>query len=1138
MKTLTRIIALWGMMLTTCPQLLWSQCYDPTRYFAIDSVNKVTKKVYFTFKTDSATSAYLYYYYGSQYHNMTLTLVNGEVRNSFDYQGEPDVINVMISYYYNSNYCHTTKTVDLSCKGVSAYQYNTKKCAQDFQRKIQLNFFDSYDSSGDTVTILLANKNNSPIDTLQLSTDSLTTEYQFNHVGFDTLRVTYRKQFCERTEQVPILISGDCRNFSCDKDLQIEATGINNRKITINHPQASLYHWSLNSPYGEDTATTSANNRNFSLAANTPYSLWVAAIDPTQWCYADTSIKITTSSCYTQFSGWPSYGTTAYFSLSTLPTDTNTYVLSFGDGKDTTLNGPFSYTSLTYTYDTTGGKNNFIAVLKVINRNGETCNVITQAIAFKSCNTSFSSYMTGNDPLEKTFYIYANTFGPYDSIRFVIDFGDGQQYALTSEGVSAQVTHRYPQNGTYTVKLLSVSYVNDSIVCSDENTATVIVGSSPLTADFSYYEDNSTFKFFDNSVGVITNYQWDFGDGSTSTAQNPSHRYAADGTYQVCLTVKDDVGRVHTQCKEIVKGTPGCLTRANFIISRNPAQANKITFNNLSTGATKYYWDFGDGNVSTDESPTHTYSTIGIYTVKLSAYAEDCYSTYKQKITVGVLNCLARFERFVNSTSGEVTINNTSIADNNNAVYFWNFGDGSYSSSANPPAKTYTKDGKYTISLLVYDPNTGCYDYAEQDVYIDRTCKAQFSYYIDSAIHSIQLQNLSVNANKYFWTLGDGSISTDLNPTKNFSNAGIYKIALTIANTVTGCLDSHEEYITIGHSADCEADFVYRVAPSTNQVFFFDRSKGNITKYLWNFGNGTTSTQQNPTITYTKPGAYNVCLTVVSAGGISNITCKKIITSGNTCVANYDYVVEPGRKVYFNETSLGNPVNYQWNFGDNAQASGRKVDHTYAANGYYLTSLKISNGSTCNSSAYRLINVGMPGKIKAGIVVLSNSSSNKAGGYPVDFIGAGLGDDVRIKWTFGDGTEDTTTTSPTHVYSAPGTYTACYIVSDPITGQADTACTVVTVTDISHPIASSDNLQVYPVPFNDLINVTLSLKQATKVQISLYDLSGRNIVLSNHNVAGPGDVLMGLNTTHIKSGTYILRVDIGGQRLTRLVVKQ
>jgi hypothetical protein len=180
----------------------------------------------------------------------------------------------------------------------------------------------------------------------------------------------------------------------------------------------------------------------------------------------------------------------------------------------------------------------------------------------------------------------------------------------------------------------------------------------------------------------------------------------------------------------------------------------------------------------------------------------------------------------------------------------------------------------------------------------------------------------------------------------------------------------------------------------------------------------------------------------------------------------------------------------------------------------------------------------MPGKIKAGIVVLSNSSSNKAGGYPVDFIGAGLGDDVRIKWTFGDGTEDTTTTSPTHVYSAPGTYTACYIVSDPITGQADTACTVVTVTDISHPIASSDNLQVYPVPFNDLINVTLSLKQATKVQISLYDLSGRNIVLSNHNVAGPGDVSMGLNTTHIKSGTYLLRVDIGGQRFTRLVIKQ
>lgn len=1133
----------WLMLSTVMIAMFYhssqGQCNDPSQKLTINRADKDSGKVHFTMQADpSVTSADLSISYldGGEWktNNKQLNLSNGQTTDSITFTGNPAEISLSVTYIFDGNYCYLSESIDLACQNLNTYQDDGLACNNNYQKMITL-IYNNY-SSDDTATAILKHRG-VKIDSLILNPYTWNEEktYTFANIGFDTLEVTYRKQFCERTEQVPILISGDCSNFSCDADLQIEESGINKRKITINHPVASLYHWSLYSPYGTDTLTTNSKTREFTLAANTLYSVGVYAIDPINWCYTNKNTTITTSPCYADLSVG-NYGTSAYFTINVLADNNYTYTLSFGDGKDTIIQIPSNSAWIVYDYDTSGGKRIFTAVLTVKDSLGNTCNVISKEVSFEPCQTKFFSY-TGNTPLEEYFYLSLSINTWYSAIRYVLDFGDGQQYTDSTSGWPGYITHQYASPGTYTVKLFAEFYQDNAVACSDAYTANVIVGTTPLAADFSYQVDNNTFKFFDNSVGVITNYQWDFGDGNTSSTQNPTHTYTTEGIYQVCLTVKNEAGHVNTLCKEIVYGTPGCLTRASFMYSSNPSYPLKIAFYNLSTGATNYYWDFGDGNTSVAKDPTHTYAKMGIYNVKLAAYSEDCYNVYNQTIRVGSISCLAQFAHFINISTGEVTVSNTSIAGEN-AVYFWNFGDGTFNTTANPPVKSYTKDGKYTIGLLVYDPTTACYDYFEQNVYINRSCKAQFSYAINPTTRTIQLQNTSLNANKYYWFFSDGSYSTDVHPTHTFNAAGIHKVSLTVANTVTGCLDSHEEYITIGNSADCEADFTYRIEPSTNQVFLYDQSKGNITQYLWNFGNGTTSVQQNPTVTYTKPGAYNVCLTVVSAGGISNLTCKNVITSANTCVADYDYLIEPGRKVYFNETSLGNPVNYQWNFGDNAQASGRKVNHTYAANGYYLTSLKISNGSTCNSAAYQLINVGMPGKLKAGIIALQNNGSKKAGGYPVDFIGAGLGDDVRIKWTFGDGTEDTTTTSPTHVYSAPGTYTACYIVSDPITGQADTACTIVTVTDISQPTLASDNLQVYPVPFNDQLMVAVSLKQASKVQISLYDLSGRNIVLSNHNVALPGNIPISLSTAHIKPGTYMLKVDIGGQKFTRMVVKQ
>ncbi|MCX7987071.1 MAG: PKD domain-containing protein, partial [Bacteroidales bacterium] len=700
------------------------------------------------------------------------------------------------------------------------------------------------------------------------------------------------------------------------------------------------------------------------------------------------------------------------------------------------------------------------------------------------------------------------------------------------------ISHRYSKPGVYEVSLF-VEFYNDSneLVCTDLVKKSVIVGTNPLLASFSYTTSNDTIRFYDNSIGNIVSYNWDFGDGTTASSKNVLHKYKNDGLYTVCLTVKDQNNNINNVCKEIIVGNPLCKLKASFLSYKDSTNQLKVYFINTSLGGQQFYWDFGDGNISTVKNPSHTYAKMGAYTVSLLiSDSANCYDRYVQKIYAGVINCLASFDYIANESTRTVSISNSSIAGNS-AVYFWNFGDGTFSSVSNPVPKVYTKDGKYKISLLVYDPNTGCDDYIEKVVYINNPCKAIFSYYVDTTNKEIVLQNLSLNSNKYYWAFGDGTYSTLDNPVYTYHKPGIYKVALHVANSTNGCTDLSEAYIRTSPSDDCEADFVYRVNESAKQVYFYNRSLGQINKYFWNFGNGTTSTLMNPSVTYTKSGVYNVCLTVVDNKGISNITCKKVAITSNSCVADYEYLIQPDRKVIFNDRSLGTPTSYTWQFGDNSSGTGRHVEHVYTTNGYYLSSLKIQSGSTCNSIAYKLLNIGMPGRIKAALIANVSNSNNKAGGYPVDFIGAGLGDEVRIKWIFGDGTEDTTTTTPTHVYANPGTYTACYIISDPITEQSDTVCTLVTVTSISTPHYTNE-IQIFPVPFGEHLNINLKIANASKLQISLTDLTGRTIrVFENRNIAA-GVYNLRYNTLNIKPGTYLLRVQYGNQSSSHVVTKQ
>jgi PKD repeat protein len=148
----------------------------------------------------------------------------------------------------------------------------------------------------------------------------------------------------------------------------------------------------------------------------------------------------------------------------------------------------------------------------------------------------------------------------------------------------------------------------------------------PPTADFTYTTNGLTVDFTDTSNdpdGTIVSWLWDFGDGNTSTQQHPSHTYTADGTYTVTLTVTDDDDATGSISKDVTV-TDKINPTADFTYTIN---CLTVIFTDTSTDLdgtiVSWLWDFGDGNTSTLQNPTHTYAVPGTYTVTLTVTDND-----------------------------------------------------------------------------------------------------------------------------------------------------------------------------------------------------------------------------------------------------------------------------------------------------------------------------------------------------------------------------------------------------------------------------------------------------------------------------------------------------------------------------------
>ena len=213
-------------------------------------------------------------------------------------------------------------------------------------------------------------------------------------------------------------------------------------------------------------------------------------------------------------------------------------------------------------------------------------------------------------------------------------FGDG------TTSTAFEPVHVYPDTGVYTVSLIC----NPGFVCADTFSSDIWIYNT-LTADFDYNAGCSgeAVVFTDASVsteaGVIDSWSWDFGDGSSSSEADPEHSYSEGGTYPVSLTVTTDKGCTSTVLLNVdLLSGPTADFDYDDICLNETAMFEDGTTNPGGVVLTDWFWDFGDGNTSTDQNPDYNYSEPGTYDVTLIVTTNNnCEDTIVQTIIIGEL---------------------------------------------------------------------------------------------------------------------------------------------------------------------------------------------------------------------------------------------------------------------------------------------------------------------------------------------------------------------------------------------------------------------------------------------------------------------------------------------------------------------
>lgn len=670
-----------------------------------------------------------------------------------------------------------------------------------------------------------------------------------------------------------------------------------------------------------------------------------------------------------------------------------------------------------------------------------------------------------------------------------------------------------------------------------------------------------------DSDGSIVSYQWSFGDGNSSTQANPSHTYAAAGSYNVSLTVTDDGGAQDTD-----------FTTAS--VANPPATYASLPY---STG-------FESGNV---DQYWRTYSSNGFGRVQVTSANSPYAGSYHLTMDVTTNGNFAQNESWLHlnlSGQSQVTLDFQwkDFSDENHSqdgVYLSDNAGNSFVKVQDLNGQSYTNNSWNSFSLDIDQlassnglslSSTFVIKFQQYDNYVittdghaydaisvtgggsntPPTAEANGPY---SATTGQAISFSSAGSNdpdgsisSYLWDFGDGNSSTAANPSHTYAAAGSYNVNLTVTDN-GGAQDSDGAVATVTNPANnpptANANGPYSGTVG-NAIAFSSAgsndSDGSISSYLWDFDDGNTSTQANPSHTYTAAGTYNVTLTVTDNDGAddSDVATATVSSGGGGSWVTITYDdFESGWGSYVdggsdcrrsaNDNQYAHQGTYCARIRDNTSTSNFTHGSTYDATGYdqirvsfwyYPRSMDNSNedfwvqfydGSSWQTIATYARNIDFQNNNfyeEPGVVITSSQYN-----FP---------NNMRIRF----------------VCDASGNSDWVYI--DEVHVEGHTVSSSASMGGGMSLLAIPDAYdlgQNYPNPFNPTTQIRYALPEQSDVSIKIYDISGRlvkTLVNTNQAAGNYTRVWNGRNENGLKvsSGIYIYHMVAGSFVQTKRMV--
>ncbi|MBK8756846.1 MAG: PKD domain-containing protein [Actinomycetales bacterium] len=562
-----------------------------------------------------------------------------------------------------------------------------------------------------------------------------------------------------------------------------------------------------------------------------------------------------------------------------------------------------------------------------------------------------------------------------------------------------------------------------------------------VTADGSTDED-----------GTIASIVWDFGDGTTGVTGSPAtHRYAADGAYQVTVTVTDNAGGTAT------KTIPVTVTNTLPTAALNTTVASRLvtaTGTGTDTDGTieSYSWDFGDGTAAvTGPTATHTYAADGTYLVTLTV-TDNAGGTATATGPVTVTNGAPTAALVLTTTAARSVAadgSGSSDPDGTIASYSWDFGDGTPAASGVTATHTYAVDGTYVVTLTVTD-NVGTVGTATGQVVIANQAPTAALVLTKTAARSVAADGSGSSdpdgtIASYSWDFGDGTpAQTGVTAVHTYATDGQYTVTLTVTDdlgataSTTGLADASNQLPAATFTANTQ-----QTSLSVDASASFD-ADGTIASYSWDFGDGTPAqTGVTATHVYAVAGSYTVTLTVTDDLGAVSTASQVIATDNKAPVAAFTATGSPQHVAVDASASHdedGTVTAYSWDFGDGtASVSGVTAAHDYAAAGTYQVTLTVTDDLGATATSTQAVTVESINQLPTADFTVSGGELVM--GYDGSSSSDPDGSIVGYAWTFGDGT---TGTGPvvSKTYTAPGNYQVTLTVTDNRGGIATKTSTV------------------------------------------------------------------------------------------------